>query len=1829
MDSISGLFNQLVDKHVKKELLQSRLNPSNTTLAKHRQALRTSLYTTLFSHLNGPLQQDDVIRDSPESVWNVVEDCDAVTGTKEKLLQVVFEMRQQRKYDKAHKLERLLSTIPDVDNGNHSELKAAIQLLLTLAGTCPKNNKDLPVGYQEPDLPLVDVKNKGDRSVVLPRGPRYHGDSCHVYHQGYQGYIHYPRELFEGKQLPLVKTNGEDAEDGYHRILEKKLFEVEPGKDLLGNGLFSLKGLLDGEHEKHTRETLFTGLTHSKTRQLNIKLSFPELPDTTNQDLLGLNIPNLSEPSDDEGFHEASSSVSTPATEASIKPEEDEENIWHLALQYQPNQHYTWETLGCRPHVTERPYLTEAGSKVFDEMYRLRCQEASVLDASLQRPLVILPNQDQLVRDSLNVLLSVPSETFMLNKEAQCFVINPDICLTGTTPGSLHRLLGELAQAGTDHHRLTIFAQQRVLDSTYTGGLVLQAFTSSIRRFMHYYQAVVQRAPSCDGKLTVLMIRAMYGKMMKQLRYLASLCRCNQRLITKPGDPGDSFPLGIRLLSYLYEEALDCSLQDRYQLVLSLLRSSCGPYLMFIQDWVFHGICRDLFGEFLIKVSDEYLHYRDKHYWTQGFVLASRNTEDSVPLFLKDLAYDIYVCGKSLNLIRLCCPEHFLCNPGVSIPRINLTFSAEELEDSAERTRVYVGHMRALARQKTVSRREKELLELETRQELMTKARKAAADELKKIIDAMQEQRVAEDSKKREAFKEFKDQMQRDLVRRALAEETEKQEDIERIEAVTKRETGEAKAQYDLEQKVREELVEYYAGLTEEASAREQRALWRVRRHQLDQARVEFIQQEETRLQQELVLKQQGSVPLSGSEDTLKTSEVVQGSESVAGQSVVSGGTEDQDDNRPDGSQISSAVPEEDSQQGSQVSERSSKMKLATGRQHLPTVKQIGEPELELLISVGSDFLGTGELPNQDIEATLQMIAGGGTGADLQAKADAKNPTTHRYLISDFLPKEHVEDDGLEQASSIGADVDDVLIQIGSSLPTEAENSQAALPQDSNIIDEMLGVPTVSPSIGHPSNSIVGGILYSPNTPVEQSIPESSTALGHPSDSNLGGSGEVTGGDLRKVVKSTYGHAGDSSLGDFLYPKGTDSQVLLNPSGQIDSSSSQKPLLPVALLPSAPVTSVESPVLYLQMLVADHRTGMFCTPKVPLLPSTPVAPVEPPLLSPSDADSRPSDLNLRGGHIAKSAFGHAGDSSLGDVLYPKENLGEDSNSKENVSSTEASYLVKDRAILGIPTTGAHPSDSHLGDMLYPAAVQQQTHHTPGASKESNTSQSVSQSHYIKHNIISGVSQVGSIEGAVIFRPPIAHSSDSSIQSMLYPDDKNIVYKQLGDGGETKMTVVAHGHHPSDSTAQRFMYGGIGQQKGGQTKTDGGESTEDRSVVVWLAEGVEPLQDNFDILDKPPMPDLLSNTGFMPLSTEVGDYGLQALESDSMEAVELQSLPIIMKRSVTAPLLAQISLVNKGILDYFIVELGIGKHFETLRSFLFLEDGEFGLSLCDQLFDKLAQGMRPPELLTPMVLNQLLARAVQYSTNSESKYANNLGFSLKYLPHHFKPNAIDTFDCLELRYKVEWPCNIVITDTCLAKYNKVFSFLVQLKRTSWVLRDIYFHLKRHGMVNHAGNSPQFRQLQLFRHEMQHFVNVMQGYVVNQIIHVTWEEFQRQLKTEVHNLDDLHQKHADYLNKAVFRCLLNKKAAPVMKIITDILCLILKVRTQLVSASWVFDKEKKQASHPGFHNIRMSFLAFKEYSGFLYKVVAKLVTRGYQPHLEEFMLRLNFNDFYQET
>lgn len=110
-------------------------------------------------------------------------------------------------------------------------------------------------------------------------------------------------------------------------------------------------------------------------------------------------------------------------------------------------------------------------------------------------------------------------------------------------------------------------------------------------------------------------------------------------------------------------------------------------------------------------------------------------------------------------------------------------------------------------------------------------------------------------------------------------------------------------------------------------------------------------------------------------------------------------------------------------------------------------------------------------------------------------------------------------------------------------------------------------------------------------------------------------------------------------------------------------------------------------------------------------------------------------------------------------------------------------------------------------------------------------------------------------------------------------------------------------------------------------------------------------------------------------------------------------------------------MNKAAVDYFFVELRLESHFEALRHFLLMEDGEFAQSLSDLLFEKLGAGQTPGELLNPMALNAVLSKALQYSLHGDSPHAANLSFALKFLPEAFAPNAPDVLSCLELRYKV--------------------------------------------------------------------------------------------------------------------------------------------------------------------------------------------------------------------
>ena len=68
-----------------------------------------------------------------------------------------------------------------------------------------------------------------------------------------------------------------------------------------------------------------------------------------------------------------------------------------------------------RELLNEKPYLTEAGASVFDALYDTVIRQVSYIVKSPTLSPNMVPLQ-ALIKDSINVLIGVPSRTFYLDK---------------------------------------------------------------------------------------------------------------------------------------------------------------------------------------------------------------------------------------------------------------------------------------------------------------------------------------------------------------------------------------------------------------------------------------------------------------------------------------------------------------------------------------------------------------------------------------------------------------------------------------------------------------------------------------------------------------------------------------------------------------------------------------------------------------------------------------------------------------------------------------------------------------------------------------------------------------------------------------------------------------------------------------------------------------------------------------------------------------------------------------------------------------------------------------------------------------------------------------------------------------------------------------------------------------------------------------------------------------------------------------------------------------------------------------------------------------------
>nr|XP_040132338.1 gamma-tubulin complex component 6 isoform X4 [Ictidomys tridecemlineatus] len=1515
----------------------------------------------------------------------------------------------------------------------------------------------------DPCCPLVELGSALDLLVQLagsgpPRTLRRKRDYfCHNRHAGrnvpYGGYDCCDLRLLEMDVQSLIASE----EYSCHSMVQETLqvMEAAPGTGLPTVGLFSFGDPCGDRFERETRISIFGALVHSRTYDMDVRLDLPPVPDSADLSGLAIKVPQSVDQWEDEGFQSASNLTPDSQSEPSMTPDVD---LWEAALTYEPSKRRCWERVGCPPGHREEPYLTEAGRDAFDRFCRLRQGELQALSGGLlQAPRPLLVKEQELVKDSLNVLLGVVSATFSLCQLSQAFVVERGVHVSGASPESISSILSEVAEYGTCYTRLSHFSVQPVLGSSCSRGLVFQAFTSGLRRYLQYYRACVLATPPT---LSLLTIGFLFKKLGRQLRYLAELCGVGTVLPgSSGGEPRDAFPTGVKLLSYLYQEALDNCSNEHYPVLLSLLKTSCEPYTRFIHDWVYSGVFRDVYGEFMIQVNHEYLGFRDKFYWTHGYVLISKEVEDCVPVFLKHIAHDVYVCGKTINLLKLCCPRHYLCWSDVPVPRISVIFSLEELKEIEKDCAVYVGRMERVARHSSISKEEKELRMEIAKQELIVHAREAASRVLSELSDRQMSEQMALDARKREQFQRLKEQFVKDQERRLAARQEELEDDFSYAREVRDREKRLTALEEELDRKARQALVDHYSKLSAEAARREQRALWRIQRHRLESARLRFFLEDEKRVQE--MLK--------------NVAEVCQPQELLGHLPGTC-------------SQVNALL--QVTSPGPEHPDRGPTCNSAPTELHLAAWDCPGRPSVPATQAIESPAVGAG-----------------GSGTRL---AEGAEPFSAGLSITDFLPLGPSAEQPVQTNRALP--LEEALQTISSDLPAVSPGeahatagTQPAQPQEYDFSTVLRPAAATSPSPG-PLQAVEGSLGPEEHAPWEGTHEGTQMALSPPLRhvTSEEGSNQPTG--------QLHRHVSDASI-------------------RVGENMPD-------VAPSRPRWNVHGHVSDASIRVGENM--------------------------PDVAPSRPR----------WNVHGHVSDASI--------RVGEN--------------MLEAEPIPPWPHQNPPSHESQAGSSL---EVQNPAlEHGPRLPVDTEPSICCPKVGSLQ-NLPSVASKSSTLGDSVSEEPGAGKNGDNDDLSPSWPPNS-----QEGTAAPSSPEAAAE--------VEALRWG------------------KEQAYVAGLASRyhLEQYPDSYESMSEAPAAHLVRHVLPRAFAFPVDPWVQSAVDETTVQLTELLTLPVLMQRSLTAPLAAHVSLVNKAAVDYFFAELHLEAHFEALRHFLLMEDGEFAQSLSDLLFEKLGAGQTPGELLNPLVLNCILSKALQYSLHGDTPHATNLSFALKYLPEVFAPNAPDVLSCLELRYKVDWPLNIVITENCLSKYSGIFSFLLQLKLMMWTLKDICFHLKRTALVSHTAGSVQFRQLQLFKHEMQHFVKVTQGYIANQILHVSWCEFRARLAT-VGNLEEIQRAHAEYLHKAVFRGLLTEKAAPVMNIIHSIFSLVLKFRSQLISQAWGPASGPQGAEHPNFALMQQSYSTFKYYSHFLFKVVTKLVNRGYQPHLEDFLLRINFNSYYQDA
>ncbi|GLU03740.1 hypothetical protein SLE2022_209240 [Rubroshorea leprosula] len=228
-------------------------------------------------------------------------------------------------------------------------------------------------------------------------------------------------------------------------------------------------------------------------------------------------------------------------------------------------------------------------------------------------------------------------------------------------------------------------------------------------------------------------------------------------------------------------------------------------------------------------------------------------------------------------------------------------------------------------------------------------------------------------------------------------------------------------------------------------------------------------------------------------------------------------------------------------------------------------------------------------------------------------------------------------------------------------------------------------------------------------------------------------------------------------------------------------------------------------------------------------------------------------------------------------------------------------------------------------------------------------------------------------------------------------------------------------------------------------------------------------------------------------------------------------------------------------------------------------------------------------------------------------------------------SLDGWDGIALEYSVDWPLQLFFTQEVLSKYLRVFQYLLRLKRTQMELEKSWaavMHQDHTDFAQHRNERikcstsqqrrQRFRPMWRVREHMAFLIRNLQFYIQVDVIESQWNVLQSHIQ-DSQDFTELVNFHQEYLSALISQSFLD--IGSVSRILDSIMKLCLHF-------CWNIENQESSQNTTELEHITEEF---NKKSNSLYTILRSSRLAGSQraPFLRRFLLRLNFNSFFEAT